>query len=139
MYKSNCPENLVITYTQLAYTISNFVRMEATAFVYILTTQCNTTLYCGIKVDLRCRIWEHKTSQHPGSFTSRYKVYKLVYYEAWETIVEAIEREKEIKGKSRRYKEDLINSMNPEWIELMVGPETKYHPIYSGSFTKRKR
>ena len=92
--------------------------MEATSFVYILTTRRNTALYCGVTGDLTARMWEHKKQLEAQSFAARYNITKLVYYEGFETIDEAIRREKEIKGKSRKYKENLIRQMNPEWKEL---------------------
>jgi putative endonuclease len=61
---------------------------------------------------------EHKLKTHPKSFTGRYNVCKLVYYECFDKISEAIEREKTIKGGSRKRKIDLINSFNPEWTDL---------------------
>jgi putative endonuclease len=72
--------------------------MEVTAHVYILTTANNTVLYTGVTVDINTRIWEHRTKSSPKSFTARYNITKLVYYECFETIVEAIDREKVIKG-----------------------------------------
>jgi putative endonuclease len=65
-------------------------------------------------------LWEHKNSVYPKSFSSRYKLYKLVYYEEVGSIEYAIEREKYIKGKSRDYKESLINKANPSWSDLGV-------------------
>ncbi|WP_421898567.1 hypothetical protein [Marinoscillum sp.] len=59
-----------------------------------------------------------RTINTPGAFTARYNLHKLVYYESFPTIVEAIDREKQIKGGSRKKKMDLISSQNPEWIDL---------------------
>ena len=63
------------------------------------------------------RIWEHKNEVVEG-FSKKYKLHKLVYYEATESIESAIKREKYLKGKSRKYKEDLINNFNSEWADL---------------------
>ncbi len=63
-------------------------------------------------------MYEHSRGQSRRSFTFRYSVSKLVYYEGFETVKEAIRREKYIKGKSRAWKEELINSKNPEWRDL---------------------
>ena len=93
------------------------------AFVYILTNKNNTTLYTGVTSDLQGRVWEHKNNFYPRSFSARYKLYKLIYYEAFGSIDYAIAREKEIKGKSRAYKESLINEVNPSWRDL--GPSIK--------------
>jgi putative endonuclease len=92
--------------------------MLPSAFVYILTNKTKTTLYVGVTTDLRTRLWEHRTMQSPGSFTARYKISILVYYEGFELITDAIKREKFMKGKSRKWKEDRIKSMNPDWRDL---------------------
>ncbi len=86
--------------------------------IYILTNKTNTTLYVGVTSDLKRRILEHKTNFNPGSFTARYKLHKLVYYEGFPLIGEAIAREKKIKAGSRKKKEELINKINPEWKDL---------------------
>ena len=86
--------------------------------VYILTNHLNTVLYTGVTSNLIKRVYQHKTNNYPRSFTSRYKVHKLVYYEGFHLIEEAIAREKQIKAGSRKKKEELINSMNPEWRDL---------------------
>jgi putative endonuclease len=93
--------------------------MKATAFVYILANKYNTTLYTGVSTAIRTRVWEHQTHQNPQSFTARYNVDKLVYYEGFDTLTEAIRREKYIKGKSRAWKNNLITSFNPDWKELI--------------------
>lgn len=74
----------------------------------------NTVLYTGVTSELTTRVWQHKTNVYPGSFSSKYKTHKLVYYEYFEFIEEAIAREKQIKGGSRKKKIDLINNFNPE-------------------------
>jgi putative endonuclease len=93
--------------------------MLITAHIYLLTNKYHATLYTGVTTALRTRIWEHQTKSNPKSFTARYNVTKLVYYEGFETLIEAITREKFIKRKSRRWKEELIESINPEWEELL--------------------
>jgi putative endonuclease len=87
-------------------------------FVYILTNDNNSVLYTGVTSNLKDRLIQHKHKKHSNSFTSRYNLRKLVYYELLQTIGEAIKREKQIKGGSRRKKLNLINSMNPEWNDL---------------------
>jgi putative endonuclease len=67
---------------------------------------------------LKDRVNQHKAKKYPGSFTSRYNLMKLVYFERFDSIVEAIRREKQIKAGSRKRKLDLINKMNPEWKDL---------------------
>lgn len=92
----------------------------AAAWIYILTNKHRTTLYVGVTNDLPTRLWEHRTKQAPSSFSARYNLNELVYYEAFDSIVEAIKREKYIKGKTRKWKEDLIKTINPEWNDLTV-------------------
>jgi len=88
------------------------------AWIYILTNERNTTLYVGVTNDLPTRHWEHRTKRNPKSFSAQYNLSKLVYFEPFDSIIEAIKREKYIKGKSRKWKEELINSINPEWKDL---------------------
>ena len=92
--------------------------MFCTAWVYILTNKNNTTLYVGVTNDLPTRLWEHKTAQNPKCFTARYNLFKLIYYEGFETIAEAVKRERYLKGKKRDWKEKLIKTKNPEWNDL---------------------
>jgi putative endonuclease len=93
------------------------MKRELHPCIYILTNEYNKVLYTGVTSNLLKRITEHK-SKMVSSFTSRYKVTKLVYYEEYATMDEAITREKQIKGGSRQRKIDLINSKNPEWKDL---------------------
>ena len=85
--------------------------------VYIMTNAYNTALYTGITNDLHRRVLEHRSGKG-GTFTSRYRVTKLAYFESVEDVRVAISREKQIKAGSRQKKLDLINSMNPEWKDL---------------------
>ena len=87
-------------------------------YVYILFNQRNGTLYTGVTSLLKRRVYEHKTKFHPDSFTAKYSVDKLGYYEEHVSIKEAIEREKQIKGGSRAVKVALIEGMNPSWEDL---------------------
>ena len=89
-----------------------------TGFVYILTNKNNTTLYVGVTSDLPGRIRQHRNKKWPKSFTARYSLYKLVYWEAFPSIIAAIAREKQLKGGSRQKNIELINSRNPEWADL---------------------
>jgi putative endonuclease len=77
-------------------------------------------LYIGMTTDLRTRMWEHRTKRNPKSFTARYNVCKLIYVEGFETVDEAVARERFIKGKSRKWKEALIRSNNPDWKEIVI-------------------
>lgn len=92
--------------------------MERGGAIYILTNKNNTVLYTGVTSDLRKRLYEHKNKLFVSSFTSRYNVLKLVYYEVFTSIEEAIAREKQIKGGSRKKKIVMIEGMNPEWRDL---------------------
>jgi len=91
--------------------------MRGPFFVYILTNKYHTVYYTGVTNDLDRRIQEHKSKNQSG-FTSRYNVTKLVYYEVIEDINTAIEREKQLKGGTRQKKIELVDSTNPEWIDL---------------------
>ncbi|QRN84435.1 GIY-YIG nuclease family protein [Chloroflexota bacterium] len=82
-----------------------------------MTNQSNRVLYTGVTNDLYRRVSEHKEGRG-SSFTTRYNVNQLVYYEVYDYIDDAIEREKQIKGGSRQRKIDLIKEMNPEWRDL---------------------
>jgi putative endonuclease len=86
-------------------------------YVYIMFNKLNGTLYTGVTSDLVRRIGEHKTKAVEG-FTAKYGIDKLGYYEVFGDIVSAIEREKQIKGGSRKKKLVLIETMNPEWKDL---------------------
>ena len=84
---------------------------------YILTYRANTVFYIGVTSDLTGRIWQHKNKTFDG-FTSRYNLNKLVHYEEYQWIHDAIVREKQLKGGSRQKKIDLIVSTNPGWLDL---------------------
>ncbi len=86
-------------------------------YIYIITNKYNSVLYIGVTSNLPKRIWEHKNKVVDG-FTKDYNLTKLVYYEVFELITNAIEREKYLKGKTRKYKQELIKNFNPEWKDL---------------------
>ena len=92
--------------------------MEKKGYVYILFSRRNGILYTGVTSDLKRRVYEHKTKLHPNSFSAKYDVDKLGYYEEYVSVKEAIEREKQIKGGSRAAKLALIEGMNPRWEDL---------------------
>jgi len=94
--------------------------MHTASYVYLLTNKHNYVLYTGVTNDLIRRIYEHKAKLVKG-FTQKYNVDRLVYYEACDNIVLAIEREKKIKGWSRQKKNDLVNALNPSWDDLYPG------------------
>ncbi len=85
--------------------------------VYMLASKRNGTLYTGVTSDLIKRIWQHKNNMMAG-FTKRYNIHQLVWYEIHESMESAITREKRIKKWNRKWKLELIESMNPGWKDL---------------------
>jgi putative endonuclease len=102
--------------------------MKTGGVVYILTNHTNTTLYTGVTSNIVKRLYEHRNGVYAKSFTSKYNLTKLVYYEVFLRIEDAIAREKQLKGGNRLKKEQLILSINPDWMDLSekVGVE---HPF----------
>ncbi len=82
-----------------------------------MTNAHNTVLYTGVTNDLARRVYEHKNGSG-GVFTRQYNINKLVYFEFGSDIQQAIAREKQIKGGSRKKKIELIERLNPEWRDL---------------------
>lgn len=89
--------------------------MASTYYIYIMTNRWNTVIYTGVTNDLIRRVNEHKMHVDEKSFTARYQLEKLVYYEQCDDSYTAISREKQIKAGSRQKKIELIKSINPEW------------------------
>jgi putative endonuclease len=89
-------------------------------YVYILTNSIRTVLYIGVTNDLFRRVWQHRNKALPG-FTSRYNVNRLIHFEVFHDIRDAIGREKQIKGWSRAKKVGLIVQQNPQWNDLSAG------------------
>jgi putative endonuclease len=89
------------------------------SFVYILTNTSNRVLYTRVTNNIYRRILEHKSSNY-SSFTHKYRITKLVYYEVFGDIILAIQREKQIKAGSRRRKIELIEKINPGWKDLFA-------------------
>ena len=87
-------------------------------FIYIVTNKYNNTYYIGVTSDLPKRILEHIEKRYENSFSARYNLNKLVYYEQFQMIGDAIAREKQLKGGSRQNKVSLIENMNPQWLDL---------------------
>ncbi len=86
--------------------------------VYIMASRKNGTLYVGVTSDPIHRIWEHRDKIHPDSFTARYDVTRLVWYQEFDDITDAIAHEKRLKRWRRAWKIQLIENMNPEWDDL---------------------
>ena len=97
-----------------------YPRNRKTYFVYILSNGKNGTLYTGITDDLYGRLKEHKAKTDPKSFTARYDVTRLVYFEAFDYVNDAIAREKRLKKYRRDWKINLIEKGNPDWEELSL-------------------
>ena len=89
-------------------------------YVYILTNKFNTVLYVGITDNLNRRTTEHANALHQG-FTKRYRAHKLVYYERYSNVLDAISREKQLKGWTRDKKRKLVEKRNPDWNDWSVG------------------
>jgi len=89
-------------------------------YVYIMTDKGNAVLYTGVTGNLIKRVYEHRQKLVEG-FTQRYNAVKLVYYEVFGQIENALTREKQIKAGSRQKKLQLINSLNREWKDLYEG------------------
>ena len=83
-----------------------------------MTNTNNTVLYVGITSDLVRRVYEHRTHAIKNSFTHKYNCTKLVWYQSFDNVEEAIVREKQLKNGNRQKKIDLINSINSEWNDL---------------------
>ncbi len=90
---------------------------EKKFYVYMMANKWNTALYTGFTNDLYVRVKQHKEGKC-GAFTSKYKCTKLVYYEEFDYVNDALARENQLKGLSREKKETLVKSMNPEWKDL---------------------
>jgi putative endonuclease len=86
--------------------------------VYIITNTIHTVLYVGVTSNLPQRILQHINKFYPASFTAKYNCNKLVWYESFASISEAIAREKQLKAGSRAKKIGLIKELNPDWKDL---------------------
>jgi putative endonuclease len=94
--------------------------MPDQAYVYIMASSFQK-LYIGITTEIEVRVSRHKNNTYPNSFTTRYKVNKLVYFERFAMVPEAIAREKQLKNWSRIKKLRLIVAQNPTWQDLSAG------------------
>lgn len=92
--------------------------MHECGYFYIMTNAHNTVLYCGATTDLYKRVQEHKNGVFKNSFTGKYNIDKLVYFESFSVAGDAFIREKQIKAGSRKKKIELVEINNPEWKEL---------------------
>ena len=93
--------------------------MEKQYAAYILTNRSNKVMYVGVTSNLERRLAQHKDKSVSG-FTAKYRVDRLVYYELTNDVLSAIAREKEVKKWRREKKNRLVESINPQWLELEV-------------------
>jgi len=89
------------------------------SFVYFMTNKNNTVIYIGVTSNLIRRVYEHKEKIYKG-FSSKYNCNKLIYFEEFSNIEDAILREKQIKAGNRKRKEELVRSLNPDWLDLSI-------------------
>jgi putative endonuclease len=89
-----------------------------TYYVYILANRTNVAIYTGVTRDLIRRVYEHKHHAAPNSYTAKYNIDRLVYFEQTSDIYAALEREKQIKSWKRAKKNELVEGMNPQWEDL---------------------
>ena len=94
------------------------MKEEKQYFVYILASKRNGTLYIGVTNNLLNRSFQHKIKEDKNSFTAKYNVNKLVYYEVYQYVNDALEREKQLKNWKRKWKIELIEEENPTWRDL---------------------
>lgn len=94
------------------------MKYEKYYYVYINTNKWHSVLYTGVTDNLLNRGNQHKTKLNKNSFSAKYNVNILVYYETFNNVYDAISREKQIKAGSRKKKIELINSINPKWQDL---------------------
>ena len=87
-------------------------------YVYLLTNANKNLIYVGITNNLVRRVYEHKNHLDMGSYTARYNIDQLVYFETTKDVYSAISREKQIKGWNRKRKNKLVESMNPGWQDI---------------------
>ena len=87
-------------------------------YVYIMANATGTVVYTGVNNDVVRRVYEHKHNSDSKSFTVKYRVHKLVYFEETSSSYAAISREKQIKSWNRKRKNQLVESMNPKWEDL---------------------
>ena len=87
-------------------------------YVYMMASRKHGTLYIGVTADIVRRVWEHRDKVFPESFTARYNVNRLVWYQEFDDITDAISHEKRMKRWRREWKVQLIEESNPEWDDL---------------------
>ncbi|MEA1963121.1 MAG: GIY-YIG nuclease family protein [Patescibacteria group bacterium] len=96
------------------------MKKEYIYYVYILTNKTNKTLYIGVTNNLYSRIFQHRLKTNKNSFFSKYNTSKLIYYEEYQYIKDAIKREKQLKKWNREWKIELIKKDNPTWRDFFT-------------------
>mgnify|MGYP002540424845 CR=1 FL=1 len=111
----NCMQTLI-----QPFCISSLTLWEnsMTYYVYILTNANKNLIYIGVTNNLIRRVYEHKHHLDKGSYTARYNIDQLVYFEETSDVEAAISREKQLKGWNRARKNRLVESKNPEWKDI---------------------
>src|SRR5260370_40378779 len=110
--------------------------MEQASYLYMMSSSSRRALYTGVTARLRSRVFEHKNDLIEG-FSSKYKCHRLVYFERFESVVDAIAREKEIKGWRREKKNKLVESMNPHG-RIWPQPGIRKHSCFRGSLSNHQ-
>ena len=116
--RSHCSLAMTKMFTFIVFIMYNSGMKNYEFYVYIMFNHRNGTLYTGVTNDIRRRVYEHKNKIYKNSFTAKYNCDKLAYYETFQYINDAIEREKKIKSGSRAQKVRIIESINPSWLDL---------------------
>jgi putative endonuclease len=102
------------------YSVLSFRKMSKKGYIYLMTNVARTVVYIGVTSDIEQRVWQHKHHYFPNSFTAKYNVTILVYFEEWPCLRDAIAREKEIKKWRREKKHWLIEQRNRNWEEIVL-------------------
>ncbi len=118
---SASPTHVMLNLFQHPHKISDMKSDTYNAYTYIMTNKNNTVLYIGVTNDLYRRVVEHKEQKNQG-FTAKYNLTKLVYFEGFSSIIEAIDREKQLKRWHRDWKFNLIKEKNPNMEDLLENP-----------------
>ena len=116
--RSLCSLAMTKMFTFIVFIMYNSGMKNYEFYVYIMFNHRNGTLYTGVTNDIRRRVYEHKNKIYKNSFTAKYNCDKLAYYETFQYVNDAIEREKKIKSGSRAQKVRIIESINPSWLDL---------------------
>jgi putative endonuclease len=112
-----CRNKFGMTYLYFMFSLCIIIMLYKQGFVYIMSNKYRTTFYIGVTADLRVRVWQH-LNWEGSAFVKKYRLYDLLYYERFECIADAIDREKQLKNWHHDWKDNLIKSLNPEMKDL---------------------